>query len=99
MIDSILDGLLRYISKFLSSFLNPKKFSKVFRLINAIFVSKSDNPLLKIELTTKVCCLGKLPIIVSIPEGYIIYILSPTFKFKLKLSSSPIDIKLSVNWF
>ena len=39
----------------------------------------------------------KLPIIVSIPDGDIIDILSPIFKFKLKLNSLPIDIKFFIN--
>ena len=66
MIDSILDGFLRYISKFLSSFSNPKKLSNVKRLIKAILASKSAKPLSKIELIIKVFCFGKVPIIVSI---------------------------------
>ena len=56
------------------------------------------SPLSKIEFIIKVSCLGKLPIIVSIPNwrhnGYsITYIV----RFKLKLSSLPIDIEFFVN--
>ena len=41
-------------------------------------------------------CLGKFPTIVSTPEDDIIVILSPIDKFRLKLNSLPIDIKLSL---
>ena len=44
------------------------------------------------ELTIKVFCLGKLPIMVSTPDGDIIDNLSPISKFKIKLNSLPIDI-------
>ena len=44
--------------------------------MKAMLASKSAKPLSKIELIVKVSCLGKLPIIVSIPDGDIIDILS-----------------------
>ena len=64
--------------------------SNVFIFIKAIFLSKSANPLSKIELTVKTSCLGKLPIIVSIPDGEIIDNLSPILSSKSKLNSLPI---------
>jgi hypothetical protein len=41
----------------------------------------------------KFFCLGKLPIIVSTPDGDIKVTSSPTFKSNVKLNSLPIDIK------
>ena len=65
--------------------------------MKAMLASKSAKPLSKIELIIKVYCLGRLPIIVSMPTGDIIDILSPTPRSKLKLNSLPIDIEFFVN--
>ena len=78
MIVSIFDGFFKYISKLQSFFSKSKKLSNVFKLIKAIFLSKSESPLSNIELIVKLSCLGKFPIIVCIPADDIIEILSPT---------------------
>ena len=62
------------------------------KLIKAILLSKSAKPLSKSEITVKVFFLGRLPIIVSIPEDDIIVISSPILRPRVKLSSFPMDI-------
>ena len=62
-------------------------------------LSKSARPLSKIEIIVNVFCLGKLPIIVSTPDGDIKVISSPISKSKVKLNSLPIEIKFPVNEF
>ena len=72
--------------------LRLKNSSKVFKFINAILLSKSINPLSYNDVTLKVFCLGKFPIIVSTPDEDNKVILSPIFKSKIKLNSFPIEI-------
>ena len=62
-------------------------------------LSKSASPLSKIDITVKVFCLGILPIIVSIPLEDIIVISSPISRFRVKLSSFPIEIKFLLKLF
>ena len=63
------------------------------KLINAILLSNSAKPLLNIDVTKNVFCLGMLPIIVCTPLGDKIVISSPILRFKEKLSSLPIEIE------
>ena len=84
---------MKYFLIISSFFLKSKKSSNVSKFIRAMLLSKSASPLLKIEVTIKVFCLGILPMIVSTPDGDIRVISSPILRSKLKLSSFPIDIK------
>ena len=65
--------------------------------MNAILLSKSTKPLLKIEVMINVFCFGILPIMVSTPDGDISDISSPILSPKEKLNSLPIDNEFFCN--
>ena len=72
--------------------------SSVSKFKKIILLSKSARPLSKIDMTVKVFCFGKFPIIVSTPDDDIIEMLSPISKSRLKLSSFPIEMKFFFNF-
>ena len=65
----------------------------MFRFKKIILLSKSAKPLSKIDVTIKVFCFGRFPMIVSTPDDDIIVILSPISKSRLKLNSLPMEIE------